>query len=489
MPTQTREAKAKGNSSASLPPKSPGKRGKKTAAQCKTSASDNNSLGYSSDEVVDFSDAEASTPVTPSQSVASGASASRERLPLNIEKQLISDIEAAGGIAFFDLGKTQGLRILLDSTGRADYGKVGDKIRVKIGRRVHYFKTNTEVYRKQRQKLNVEPVVLSVQQLRDQQGLQQPQVTSSEDQQYVSDLDDESVASVKKTPKKKAQASATKAKSSSKKAQVDFTTYRNPQGDPSDDDSTQRKGSTMSVDKNDSGDQSGTFLGRDYDAKIIVTGTHFKHPPFKVERFEQEEVEDSTTGRIDFVNGYGITFTHLVRKDWLDGLVKAELLGSHRVLVTVPSVPFPFRERYSGAYKQPAENLKSIPAKLVDEHTVDNALSSQMKGERAEGITFKFLFEFPSALSMEVWNTLPAGDKDPKMLEDRIIKGGYKTIKADQPFVFETATWVVCIAGSRRPKKNPKTLGKGKMATEVDKAFTGLNLDDDFDGEEDGMEN
>lgn len=78
--------------------------------------------------------------------VSSAASVSstgskREPLDLSIEKQVLKDIEAEGGLRVFEQGKSHALSQLLDKEERERaYGKRGSSIRKKISRRVRYLK-------------------------------------------------------------------------------------------------------------------------------------------------------------------------------------------------------------------------------------------------------------------------------------------------------------------------------------------------------------
>jgi hypothetical protein len=226
----------------------------------------------------------------------------------------------------------------------------------------------------------------------------------------------------------------------------------------------------------------GVSNGHAYDAKIIVKGQHFKHPPFKIDQFDNEEVV-GLNGRIDYINGYGVVLTGFVQQDWIDGLVKAELLGTKEVLVTVPQVPFHLRERFSASYRQVAETHK-LPKKLLDEQAVDNATLLKMKEQNSESVVFRFLLEFPVELSVDEWNAPADGSKGPRPLEDHPLRGGFKVEKGDRNKTpVDTATWIIAIAGTRRPKKNPKAQNKAKRVDEMNDYFEKVNLDDDFDDE------
>jgi hypothetical protein len=65
----------------------------------------------------------------------------RDRLKFNVEKQLLTDVENAGGLHFFQ-EQPQALRYLCDNHARKRlYGSRGDPIRRKISQRITYLKT------------------------------------------------------------------------------------------------------------------------------------------------------------------------------------------------------------------------------------------------------------------------------------------------------------------------------------------------------------
>lgn len=71
-----------------------------------------------------------------------GSPTTRTRLPHNVEKQLLEDIESEGGIHFFSEGKYQRLCKFLDNKDRSRlYGVRGDPIRKKLRRRINYLRT------------------------------------------------------------------------------------------------------------------------------------------------------------------------------------------------------------------------------------------------------------------------------------------------------------------------------------------------------------
>lgn len=104
---------------------------------------------YSSDEV-EFSDADDSVAslaasAKSNRSTASNES-SRSKIPLNIEKKLLAEIETSGGLFAFPLG--EGLDKLLNDTEQKDeaggnpFGDRGDAARRKYRRRIHYIRNN-----------------------------------------------------------------------------------------------------------------------------------------------------------------------------------------------------------------------------------------------------------------------------------------------------------------------------------------------------------
>jgi len=81
---------------------------------------------------------------TGSVASASSTGSQREKLPDNVERQLLADIQLAGGLKDFDFSETQGLAKLLDNPERINiYGPRGDPIRRKISHRVQYLKHRT----------------------------------------------------------------------------------------------------------------------------------------------------------------------------------------------------------------------------------------------------------------------------------------------------------------------------------------------------------
>ena len=81
---------------------------------------------------------------TSSVASASSTGSQREKLPANVEKQLLADIQLAGGIKDFDYTENQGLAKLLDNPERVNlYGNRGDPIRRRISHRVQHLKRRT----------------------------------------------------------------------------------------------------------------------------------------------------------------------------------------------------------------------------------------------------------------------------------------------------------------------------------------------------------
>ena len=71
----------------------------------------------------------------------------REKIPLNIEKKLLADIEAAGGLYSFPHGESQALDKLFNDSDHRDevtganlFGERGDAVRRKLRRRVNYLR-------------------------------------------------------------------------------------------------------------------------------------------------------------------------------------------------------------------------------------------------------------------------------------------------------------------------------------------------------------
>lgn len=96
-------------------------------------------------------------------SVESAGSKNRQRLALRVEKQLLRDIEAEGGLHFFGNGRPQALRSLLDNPDRTSvYGQRGDDIRKRIGKRVDYWKRGNYVdYKALLESYDIEPAKLT----------------------------------------------------------------------------------------------------------------------------------------------------------------------------------------------------------------------------------------------------------------------------------------------------------------------------------------
>ena len=126
-----------------------------------------NPMDYSSDEFEILTDDEQasvgaasvcrSVRTTTSKSTSSGT---RSRLPHNVEKQLLLDIEQNGGIVFIARKKGQGLSDLLHKVNRKIYGNRGDDIRRKIGQRVQkYKKLSPAAYLELLKKFGIESVV------------------------------------------------------------------------------------------------------------------------------------------------------------------------------------------------------------------------------------------------------------------------------------------------------------------------------------------
>ena len=141
----TRDSRAARRAAAKVT--SPPPKTQKTKGRGKQQTPDNSSLGsddfkYSSTS----SSGSGAAPDTPAAStvatVASSTSSARKktRLPQNVEKQLLVDIQASGGIHLFDQGKPQGLNILLDKRTHL-FGSRGDTLRRKIQNRITYLRT------------------------------------------------------------------------------------------------------------------------------------------------------------------------------------------------------------------------------------------------------------------------------------------------------------------------------------------------------------
>jgi hypothetical protein len=96
-------------------------------------------VSLADDEAASSDDFELSDTAASVQSNTSTGSR-REKLPLNVEKQLLLDIEAKGGIQYFGYGKSQGIAALLD-TRKELYGNRGDQIRDKLRKRIQYLRS------------------------------------------------------------------------------------------------------------------------------------------------------------------------------------------------------------------------------------------------------------------------------------------------------------------------------------------------------------
>ncbi len=80
-------------------------------------------------------------------STSRGASTNskRSRIPVNLEKQALTLVQAAGGIKIFDAGRPYGLQDLLDlSYNQGVFGEQGDPIRRKFSKRFDYLKSIKE---------------------------------------------------------------------------------------------------------------------------------------------------------------------------------------------------------------------------------------------------------------------------------------------------------------------------------------------------------
>jgi hypothetical protein len=209
MAPQTRRTKAKPKPTpqrtptrrTDLPPRSPeSKVGKKKAPPPV------DEIGYSSDEVEDYSDSGSFASVnTGVSSKASTSSATRNRIALHVEKSFAEDVRDNGGIYGFDKGKTQGLSYLLENSKNSEvYGKRGDEIRVRLGQNVKYFRKNPAAYKKRRQQLGVpfsaEELRVEKQLRRDFSSPANSRSASFQEDHDVSDLEDSFAASVNITP-------------------------------------------------------------------------------------------------------------------------------------------------------------------------------------------------------------------------------------------------------------------------------------------------
>lgn len=73
------------------------------------------SVASTHDDSTDFKHPDADNSAAAALVSVSSNTSKCSRLPSNIEKLLLIDIEFAGDIALFDVGKTQGLRSILDN--------------------------------------------------------------------------------------------------------------------------------------------------------------------------------------------------------------------------------------------------------------------------------------------------------------------------------------------------------------------------------------
>lgn len=89
----------------------------------------------------DYNEEEDSAPVeTPSDADSAASSASsRARLPHNLQRQLLIDIQNKGGIKEFGSESEQALRAICDAREQL-YGKRGSRLRVRIGKKVQRWK-------------------------------------------------------------------------------------------------------------------------------------------------------------------------------------------------------------------------------------------------------------------------------------------------------------------------------------------------------------
>lgn len=99
-----------------------------------------------------------SAPPTPGVSDTESSS-SRVRLPFNLQRQLLSDIQERGGIERFGLSQLQALSALCDARPEL-YGDRGDRVRRRIGKKVQRWRvlTPAEFARElQKYKVGVKP--------------------------------------------------------------------------------------------------------------------------------------------------------------------------------------------------------------------------------------------------------------------------------------------------------------------------------------------
>ena len=115
-----------------------------------------------SEDEFEYSDAESIAATT--ASVSTGGGRKTEPFPKHIEKQLIRDIEAAGGLQLIDsLGSGQkATSQFLDNQNRPNlYGNRGDPIRNKISKRVSKLKElSREAYLRKVVRFNIEPATV-----------------------------------------------------------------------------------------------------------------------------------------------------------------------------------------------------------------------------------------------------------------------------------------------------------------------------------------
>jgi hypothetical protein len=144
----SRQARAERRAAAKVgsPPPKTKKTTPKTKGRGKqqTPLPDNSSVGSDDFEYSSSDSGLGAAPDTPASTVvtvASSASSARKNTKLahNVEKQLLVDIQASGGIHRFDQGKPQGLNILLDKRPHI-FGIRGDTLRRKIQQRVRYLR-------------------------------------------------------------------------------------------------------------------------------------------------------------------------------------------------------------------------------------------------------------------------------------------------------------------------------------------------------------
>ena len=107
-------------------------------------------LDFSDEDDFEYSDADesAAAPASVKSNRSASSSGTNRRLPANVDKALLQDITAAGGRDLFGAGHSQGLCNLLDNPARKEiYGKRGNPIREKLGKRVQYLRRlSTEKY-------------------------------------------------------------------------------------------------------------------------------------------------------------------------------------------------------------------------------------------------------------------------------------------------------------------------------------------------------